>query len=89
MVPVGVQADSVKNQYEHFLSLLQAHCSMVAAPVHVMALLRRAARLVCEVADRYVQDEEEVLRWNCKVSGCGFGFKQFSGWWFGTFFNFP
>lgn len=34
------QADSVKNQYEHFLSLLQAHCSMVA--------------------DRYVQDEEEV-----------------------------
>lgn len=42
LVSVGVQADSVKNQYEHFLSLLQAHCSMVAAPVHVMALLRRA-----------------------------------------------
>ncbi|CAJ1438265.1 unnamed protein product [Effrenium voratum] len=34
------QADSVKNQYEHFLSLLQSHCSMVA--------------------DRWVQDEEEV-----------------------------
>ena len=30
----------MKNQYEHFLSLLQAHCSMVA--------------------DRYVQEEEEV-----------------------------
>ena len=26
------QVDSVKNQYEHFLSLLQAHCSMVRDP---------------------------------------------------------
>lgn len=26
------QVDSVKNQYEHFLSLMQAHCSMVRDP---------------------------------------------------------
>ena len=32
---------------------------MVAAPVHVMALLRPSlASTVCEVADRYVQDED-------------------------------
>ena len=32
LLPGEREADSVKNQYEHFLSLLHAHCSMAGAP---------------------------------------------------------